>query len=160
MRFKHFIILLPFIFGFKTAGEISTVRTYFEKGRNEKTYAEKLKQITGDGATALLKAYNGSAWALLAKHHTNPYKKLEYVKKGLGIINSAVLLDAADVEIRFLRFSVEENIPAIVSFDKHLNADKDMMIANLKPSHPYYKTIRAYLMNSKNLSQAEKSKLP
>lgn len=162
MRFKvHlFAIALLLVYGFTTPTDTATLRTYFEKGRSQKTYAEQLKQVTALQDKAIVKAYHGTAWTLLAKHHSNPYKKLEYLKTGLNTINSAVLMDAADIEIRFLRFAVETNIPAIVSFTSHIESDKTMLLNNLKNTHTYFSTIKAYLMASPKLSPEEKKKLP
>lgn len=162
MRYKvHlFALAMLLIYGFTTPTDTATFRTYFEKGRSQKTYAEQLKQMTALQDKAIVKAYHGTAWTLLAKHHSNPYKKLEFLKTGLNTLNAAVLMDAADIEIRYLRFAVETNIPAIVSFTSHIASDKAMLLNNLKSTHPYFKSIKAYLMASSHLTAEEKNKLP
>lgn len=159
MLYRILIVFFTVLCSFSSNDELNTVRTTFEKAKDNKEYAEKLKTQTESKEKAILKAYHGTAWAFLAKHNSNPYKKLEYVKKGLEFLNSAVLSDAADIEIRFLRFAVEENIPVIVSFTSHIEADKSMLLSNLKPTHSYYATIKGYLLKSTKLSQEEKDKL-
>ncbi|MEZ4805550.1 MAG: hypothetical protein R2852_08740 [Bacteroidia bacterium] len=141
-------------------GDVQSARAYYGKASEHKSFTDSLFNLTKDKNQALMKAYHGCAWALKTKHHINPYKKLEYLKKGLELINSAVLLNAADIEIRYLRFSVEENIPSVVSFKSHLEADKAMLLKNLNKTHPNYTNIRAYLKQSKTLTAAEKAGLP
>jgi hypothetical protein len=152
-----FLILLLLSAG--NVDELNTARAYFQSGRDDKSAAEKLQTLTQGKETAIFKAYNGGAVAILAKHQSNPYKKIEYLKKGLKIINSAVLLDAADVEIRFVRFAVEENIPGFISFTSHIEADKKMLLSNLNSSHSNYKMIKAYLLKSTKLTEADKKKI-
>ncbi len=159
MRFSLLLITL-FLFSSATSvDELNTARTYFQNGRDDKSAAEKLQTLTQGKDHAIFKAYNGGAVATLAKHQNNPYKKLEYLKKGLKIINSAVLLDATDIEIRFVRFAVEENIPSFISFTSHIESDSKMLINNLTASHSNYKMIKAYLLKSAKISAADKKKI-
>ncbi|NQW42669.1 MAG: hypothetical protein HQ463_04465 [Bacteroidetes bacterium] len=163
MQFKIFSFALIFFFfqsSFIPNSDLNIARNYYEKGSKEKSAAENLKTFTETKSTqAIFKAYNGVAYALLAKHNWNPYKKLELVTKGIEKINSAVELSQSDVEIRFLRYSIEENLPAVVPFTSHLAADKKFILANLKSTHSYYLTIKAYLKTSKTITEAEKKKL-
>lgn len=158
MRFSLLFLSL-FLLSSSSVDELNTARIYFQNGRNDKSAAEKLQTLTAGKESAILKAYNGAAVAILAKHSSNPYKKLEYLKKGLSIINNAVLQDAADLEIRFVRFAVEENIPNFVSFTSHLESDTKMLIKNLNSSHSNYKMIKAYLLKSAKISEADKKKI-
>jgi hypothetical protein len=160
MLSSFFIVFFSLIGSSPSAGDIQTVRDYYSKASQNKNFTDSLYNLTKDKDQALMKAYHGCSWALKAKHHINPYKKLDYLKKGLELINSAVLLNAADIEIRFLRFSVEENIPSIISFKNHVDADKGMLLKNLNKTHPNYTNIVAYLKQSKSLSAAEKADLP
>lgn len=158
MRYSLLFLIL-FLSSSSAIDELNTARIYFQNGRDDKSAAEKLQTLTQGKETAILKAYNGGAVAILAKHQSNPYKKIEYLKRGLKIINSAVLLDAADIEIRFVRFAVEENIPSFISFTSHIESDKKMLISNLNSSHSNYKMIKAYLLKSAKLSEADKKKI-
>lgn len=144
---------------FTGSDDISKIRSYYLKGSSDTKSANELMNATTGKTEALYKAYNGTAWGFKAKHSANPVKKLEYVKKGLALLNEAVLADAINVEIRFLRFSVEENIPSIVSFKSHVEADKKMIIGSLSPTHAFYSTMKAYMLKSKNLTEEEKKKL-
>jgi len=158
MRFSLLFLFL-FLFSSATVDDLNTARTYFQNGRDDKSAAEKLQTLTQGKEQAIFKAYNGGAIATLAKHQNNPYKKLEYLKKGLKVINSAVLLDATDIEIRFVRFAVEENIPSFISFTSHIESDSKMLLNNLNASQSNYKMIKSYLLKSAKISEADKKKI-
>ncbi|MDP2174472.1 MAG: hypothetical protein Q8K70_01035 [Bacteroidota bacterium] len=138
---------------------IEEIRTNFEKGSESVAYAEKLKILTSTQKTPLLKAYYGMSYALMAKHSNSPFKKLELVKKGMNYINAAVTEEPQNIEIRFLRFSIESNAPSFLGISTHLSEDKNHLVNNLTSSHAYHKVIFDFLMKSPLLSEADKLKL-
>ena len=148
-----------FSFSFIQVDEVSELRASFQKALTSSKSATELNTLTSKQETAIKKAYHGVSYTLLGKHATNPIKKLEYLKKGLPILNQAVQDKPLDVEIRFLRFTVEENVPSFVQIERHISSDKYFLVNNLKPSHTYYEYIKNYLKQSKSLTVAEKSKL-
>jgi hypothetical protein len=153
-------LLIGFIsVSFIHVDEILELRTSFQKALTSSKSATDLNTLTAKQETAIKKAYHGVSYTLLGKHATNPIKKLEYLKKGLPILNQAVQDKPLDVEIRFLRFSVEENVPSFVQIERHVSTDKYFLVNNLKPSHTYYEFIKNYLKQSKSLTDLEKSKL-
>ncbi len=140
--------------------ELSLARIYFSKASTEETAANNLKTLTeAKQNEAIFKAYHGASLAILAKYSWNPYKKLENVRNGLLFLNTAVAMNLQDIEIRFLRLSIEEHIPSAISFTKHMQADKDFIIQHLNNSHPNYSTIKSYLLISKYTTEADRKKL-
>ncbi|MFM6984708.1 MAG: hypothetical protein ACKOXF_11295 [Chitinophagaceae bacterium] len=158
MPFKLFLSAF-LLMSMASDNTLENVRAHYLKGSTDSKSAESLKTLTSGKTEAIYKAYHGVAWGFMAKHSNNPVNKLDYVKKGLAFLNDAVLADAINVEIRFLRFSVEENIPSIVSFTSHVKGDKAMILTNLTSSHAFYKTMKAYLQQSKSLTEAEKKSI-
>jgi hypothetical protein len=51
----------------------------------------------------LLRAYKGALMVAHAKHAFNPNRKLEYLKRGQPLLDSAVALRGAQAEVRYLR---------------------------------------------------------
>lgn len=151
--------VLSMAFRSGTKDILNSARQLYPLAVKSQAQAEKLKTLTSGKTTPLLKAYNGSAFALLAKHHFSPYKKLELLNKGLSLINEAAQADGEDVEIRFLRFALEENIPVYVPFTSHIAEDKKILVDKLSSSHPHYKFMLDYLKRSGKLSKEEKIKL-
>jgi hypothetical protein len=116
--------------------------------------------MTANKTEALMLAYNGAATCIMAEHRSNPYTKLNLLYKGLERMNSQVAQVPSDIEIRFLRFSVEEHIPSAVPFTSHIKEDRAFLLKYLDNKHPFYNSMKAYLKNSKSLSESDKQKLP
>jgi hypothetical protein len=146
MRSKLFLIFALFLFSsFTDTQLIQRSRDLYLASKDNSDSTQALFDLTNNQSNNTLKAYHGASYAFKAKHGNNPIKKLDNLKKGLKIINDAVLYDVINVELRFIRLSIEENIPSVVSFTSHIEADKKMINSSLKSSHPLYNTIKAYM---------------
>ncbi|MBD3750609.1 MAG: hypothetical protein IE931_14065 [Sphingobacteriales bacterium] len=84
----------------------------------------------------ILLAYLGSVQALKAKHAWNPVSKLSYLKQGFKTINAAVAKAPNEIEVRFLRYSLEYYVPSFLGFSKNLHSDKVKIIELLQKQHP------------------------
>jgi hypothetical protein len=80
----------------------------------------------------LILAYLGSVQAIKAKHAWNPVSKMACLKQGFETLNMAVLKDPNQLEIRFLRFSLQFYVPAVLGYSKNLDTDKKKIIAILQ----------------------------
>jgi hypothetical protein len=158
-RFSIAFFLLIILQSFVTSVPIEEIRSHFEKGSESMEYAEKLKSLTSNKKTPLHKAYYGMSYALMAKHSNGPFKKLELVKKGMDFINTAVKEEPNNIEIRFLRFSIESKAPSFLGISEHLEEDKLKLLNGLNASHSYFKVIHTFLIQSSYLTNKEKDKL-
>ncbi len=102
-----------------------------EDGKKANNLFDVLSQLKPANNT-LQYAYLGATEALLAKHSFNPFSKLSYVNNALTKLNKAVELSDKNIEIRYMRFSVEANMPAYLGYSKHVEDDKKMLIQGLK----------------------------
>ncbi|MFN4233326.1 MAG: hypothetical protein ACK4IK_00825 [Bacteroidia bacterium] len=114
--------------------DVETLRKVFviasedvNKAKALHAYFEKKEKISG--ATEL--AYKGATVALMAKFSSGPHTKLKYVNKALEIINEAVKKEPENFEIRYLRFSVERNLPAILNRSKNIDKDIELIYTYL-----------------------------
>lgn len=82
--------------------------------------------------------YLGVVEALKAKHAWNPYYKVKYLKDSEKTLKIAVSREPDNIEIRFMRFSIEHNVPGFLGFNKHLVADREEMVKQLNKK--YYAT--------------------
>jgi hypothetical protein len=69
--------------------------------------------------------------ALKAKHAWNPYSKIKYLNRSEKVFKEAVTADPHNIEIRFMRFSIEHNVPSIIGFNKDLTVDAEAIITQL-----------------------------
>lgn len=117
-------------------------RNYIEGVKSEKTASklyEELKKI--ENPNPLILAYIGSSDALRAKHSWNPVNKVGYLKKGCKTLNDAVALNPNQIEIRFLRFSLEHYLPDFLGYSQHLDEDRKKLIELAKQKEVVKKQI-------------------
>ncbi|MTI23186.1 hypothetical protein E1176_19305 [Fulvivirga sp. RKSG066] len=94
---------------------------------------EFYNRITGlQDTSPIMQAYEAVAEALIAKHSWNPVTKVNYLNSSQKLLQEAVLRDKLNVEIRFLRFYIENSVPAYLGMSKNKKLDKQLIIENLE----------------------------
>ncbi len=83
----------------------------------------------------LIMAYFGALEALKAKNSWNPYNKVKFLNRSNTIVNQAVEASPNDLEIRFIRFSIQLNLPKFLGLSKDMQADKNQILQQLKQKH-------------------------
>jgi hypothetical protein len=115
--------------------DINSLKKQFFNAINNADNTEKLYNILLKENTdkkPILKAYLGGVLALKAKHNSNPYYKLLYLKQGMKLMEEAIKKDENNVEIRFLRFSIGVKTPAMLGYSAHVVEDKNIIVRGLK----------------------------
>ncbi len=111
--------------------------------------------------TPLVLGYFGALQALKAKDSWNPYKKVKLLVASHKTMEQAVNASPNDMEIRFLRFSIEFYLPGFLSLSKDMVSDKNMIIQQLKQKHygladkDYLKNIIKFMVDSKQCTAQE-----
>jgi hypothetical protein len=108
--------------------------TYYESVEDE-TKLIKLQDLIRNNFSdsisqypPIILAYFGGAEALKAKHAFWPFNKLSYFNSAMGILETAVNKEPENLEIRFIRFSILNNIPGILGHSKEREIDKNKII--------------------------------
>ncbi|MBE9584958.1 hypothetical protein IM792_10910 [Mucilaginibacter sp. JRF] len=110
---------------------------------------------------ALITGYLGTLQALKAVHAWNPITKLKYLNAAEKTYAEAVAADPHNIEIRFMRFSVEHNVPGFLGFRKNIDDDRKTIIEQLKKKNysdddkDLIKTTVKFLIDSKRCTAAE-----
>ncbi len=113
----------------------------------------------------LIQAYLASFEALKAKHAWNPYDKLNYLKAFDVSMRKLIAQQPDNLEIRFLRFSIQNSLPSFLGLSNHLNEDKSKMFWLLtqkkysNADQSYFKTIASYLLNANTFNEAESNEI-
>jgi hypothetical protein len=131
MRFMNVLILffISICTFFNARGmDLEKIRINYEKAVSDKKICqamiEKLSTSTED---AIHIAYLGAFQTIWAKHVVNPISKLSTFKKGKRNIEEAVKSKPDNVEIRFVRLSVQANCPSFLGYSGKINEDKKMV---------------------------------
>ena len=92
-------------------------------------YNEKIESI--EKRTAIVIAYDAAAKAVMTRTTWNWFKKLEYLNQSRKLFIEAIKKDPQNVEIRFLRFTVEDRIPSYLGYSDHMDEDKEIILKHL-----------------------------
>ena len=85
-----------------------------------------------DGREPVVLAYKAAAEAIEAKYSSVVFSKLKHLKVSARLFEQAVRLNSSNPEIRFLRYTVEQNVPSYLNMSEHLQEDKSIIMASLK----------------------------
>lgn len=97
--------------GFRQAVVANEVENFFDSVKD-------LEQLA-----APKQAYQACAYAMKAKESWNPFSKLAYIRKYDQLMEKATDQSPNNIEIRFLRFSIEYNLPEWLGMSDHISED-------------------------------------
>jgi hypothetical protein len=119
----------------------------------------KLQSIPNPSATE--RAYQGTVQMLMAEHTFFPWNKLKHFSAGSKMLDEAIEDDKDNAEIRLLRFACQSNIPDFLGYNKAIDADKAVLMNQLKKSNDpdLNRRIKKIMAESKHIPDHEKTKL-
>ena len=81
--------------------------------------------------STLIQAYKGACKAHIAKITKNPFKKVGYLQAASNDLEQAISADGANLELRFLRYAMQIQIPRILGLSHELSEDRSLILNNL-----------------------------
>jgi hypothetical protein len=155
--FKGILLLLLSSF---TASNLSIteVRNAYEKAvYSEQVANELLDKLNSTNNNTLL-GYKGTVTMMMAKHVFSPYKKLNYFKAGKEILEQALQKEPLNVELRYLRFSIQSNSPKFLEYHSNLQSDKLFLLKEVKTltDADLKQRITKFLQKSSEVNKTEK----
>ena len=146
-----------------TPREVDELKTNMVKAVEDSkltdSLSSKLEKL--NNRTALITGYYGTLEALKAKHSWNPYNKIKYVKRSLKIMQQAINMDKENLEIRFMRFSIEHFTPSFLGLSKDLSTDRKEIIKHYQNKNfgladeALIKNVARFMVDSKRCSASE-----
>ncbi|RYE91051.1 MAG: hypothetical protein EOO37_01355 [Cytophagaceae bacterium] len=146
--------------------EPATLRRQYQEAAASKEAGDKFYDLL-HGYTeqnALVLGYKAASEAIKARD-ASMLNKLTYVQQAARTFEQAVNLDPDNAEIRFLRFSVESNVPPFLGLSKHVDEDKKFLLdAALQYPHSGldaegFRAVRSFLVERKHVSETEAQQL-
>ena len=128
-----FLTVLLMNVSFKNS-DLNEVRSSYSKAVLDKKLCKKMieeLELSKEKYVIAL-AYLGAYQTIWANHVFNPLSKLATFKKGKNNIESAISKEPENVEIRYIRFSVQKNAPSFLGYNSHLKEDRDFLVKNKK----------------------------
>lgn len=133
---KYFLCLAFFVWRIEGMAQSDLVQMrllYFKAGQDEAAAKELMKQVEkSDIEPGTLNGYRAVSTFLQCKYAFNPYKKLSLFKQGKERMEQAVASSPQNVELRFLRYSVQLHLPKMLGYHTDLEEDKKALQAYLQ----------------------------
>jgi len=165
MRFLMLIITC-FIFTSGSANNpsIEEIRYLYQKAAKEEILCKKLLvslQIYNESNNTTLAAYRACATMIMAKYVSSPINKLSKFNEGKNLLEKCINKDNRNVEIRFLRFTVQCNAPKFIGYNSSLLLDKNFLLNCLSTikDKQLKNNIITFLKSSNYLTNIEKQQL-
>lgn len=112
---------------FAETPSLPAVRSLYEQAANDENACKKLLEWLkpyNEKNNPLLFGYRASGTMMMANYVFNPFSKLSYFKKGKKMLSAAIAADAQNIELRFIRFGVQTNVPSFLGYNDYVEKDK------------------------------------
>ncbi|MFD2786626.1 hypothetical protein [Hymenobacter rubripertinctus] len=145
---------------------VSQLRRQYQQAAANKEAGEKFHKLMAayTEQNAVVLAYKAASEAIRARD-ASMFNKLTYVQQASKQFDQAVKLDADNAEIRFLRLSVESNLPGFLNLSQHVEEDRQFLVRTLL-NHPQsgldaesFDLVRDFLVQRGHVSDHEAQKL-
>lgn len=159
MRALFFILFLVSFLA--QSQDLKTIRTQYPKAVESAEITAKLDgelaNINSSNKPVLI-AYKGAVLTLQAKFAQKNSDKKEFFKQGVSLIESAVSAESSNIELRYIRLSVQENAPKFLGYHKNIEEDKKFILkhAGSISSAELEEIVKDFVMKSENFEQNEK----
>lgn len=156
-------LVLPVILLFSVIGisqNLETIRAQYPKAKDDSELTNHLyEELAGvSESDVVLSAYKGAISSLKADFARRIRDKKEYFKEGAALLDHAVAADPENIEVRYLRLTVQENAPAIVGYRGNIDEDKEIIKKNFASvkSESLKSVIKGFVAISSHFDEVER----
>jgi len=134
--------------------EVENIRVLFHKAQSSEIICLELiakLQPYNESNNVLFMGYRACATMLMAKHVFNPFSKLSYFKRGREMLEKAIKFDRDNIELRFLRYTIQTNVPSFLNYNQSKEIDRLFLVDSLSKlnDQKLKKIITSYLTTNK-----------
>jgi len=119
---------------------------------------EKLQSVSEKDGNVLM-AYKGASIAMKGRFEKGVKVKSKVFKEGISLVENSLKKELNNIEIRFIRLTIQQNSPKILKYKKNIGEDKEFILSNLEKtkSTKLKNYIKDYILNSNHFTAQEKS---
>lgn len=113
---------------------LDDVRIMYHEASTKNEVCKKLVTILrpyDEKSNPVMYGYRAGATMMMAKYVFNPFSKISYFRKGRDMLEKAVNADSQNMELRFLRFAVQTNLPFFLGYKDHIDTDKIFLLKGI-----------------------------
>ncbi len=163
----YFICFVPQLSLAQTAATKVKLRHQLLQAMNSSKTTDSLYNnlIAQPYKPALIRGYIGALQALMAKHSWNPYVKLKQIAEAEKSFVKAINAEPDNLELRFLRFSVEYKTPKFLGYSKNLATDRQQLLTLLAKQQyaaedkDFIAVVINFMLQTNGHTEAEKAEL-
>lgn len=114
--------------------DVITLRKLFSTASTDLTANKRLIELTIDAdlkKETLFYAYHAAGIISMANHVYWPGTKFSYFNEGKGKLEKAINFAPKNVEIRFIRFSIQKGTPVLLGYYNEMEEDKRFILENM-----------------------------
>src|SRR5690606_10096101 len=128
---KLLISAIFFLTSFNTT-DLNVIRANYNKVVSDKELCKKMITELAEtkNNSAIHLAYLGALQTIWANHIFSPTSKLSTFKEGKKNIEHAIKKEPDNVELRFIRLSVQKNAPSFLGYKSNRNEDAKFIKEN------------------------------
>ena len=129
------IFIITIINLYSYANDISTIRELYLEAYTSDFKCNKLGETLNTmkkNTSILIKGYEGCFYFFKCKFESSPISKLIYFKKGKKLLENAIKMNPNSVELKFLRYSIQRNLPKFLSYHNNIELDYNFVCQNIK----------------------------
>jgi len=137
---------------------LNHVRRDFNKGvKNEDLCEKYYKTLEKEADTPIEKGYEAAFHMFMAKHTSNPLKKMSYFNGGKKLLEKQITNNPNNVELRFIRLCIQYYVPSYLGYSSKVEEDKTFVMNNLykMPDEDTKDIIYNYLKGAKMYNEDE-----
>ena len=105
-------------------------KNYLVAVKDKNICSSMIHQLENNPESNVHLAYLGAFQTIWAKHILNPINKLSTFNKGKENIDKAAKLSPNNVEIVFIRHSIQKNCPGFLGYRDNLKEDEKFLLKN------------------------------
>lgn len=151
-----------------SASDLQYFRKSFYKASTEQAACESVYNKIKDkdySSDPVLLGYQGVYQAIMAKYVWNPFTKLWYFQNGTQDLEAAIKRDEKNIELIFLRFSIQISSPSFLGYNDNIKEDKAYIMNGIfnketrDKYHHFIPDIINYMAGTNYVTEDEKERM-
>ena len=133
MRWLIFFILgCAYSLGKGQNSNLQKIRVEFKQGvQNKEICVNNLEILEETADSPVEKGYLAAYQIFMAKHISNPFKKIHQFKVGKNALEELISKHPKDPELRYIRLCIQYYAPKLLGYSSNIEEDKDFVMHNL-----------------------------
>lgn len=114
--------------------EIMSIRSLYLNASKSEYHCNKFGEKINEKenvSSILIKGYEACFYFIKCKFIDNPIEKISYFNKGKKLLESLIEENPDAIELRFLRYSIQKNLPRVLLYYDNIEKDLNFVYKNI-----------------------------